>query len=238
MRKHRLGRALIAVAALSIVTTPLAVALEQAGYARIPTSAIDGVKGNQGIRTDPVTVNFVGFVHPTQVDTGAAGGDFVAIGTANGAGAPGDPGQPSCANDYDPKWTIYADGATGGLYWCADYTQDAYTTGANPTFQIYYDFCSPSGPVRWVLSFGGVQRRCVNQGTTSGDSAIVMLETTGASTTDRNIDVKYTNLKVNLTGSATWVNFDANFSVGGPAPNYSIQIVNGTAVNAYLAPLE
>ena len=190
---------------------------------------VDGVKGNQGIRTDPATVNGVGYVHPVQIDTGGAGGDFVAIGTANGAGVD------QCANDYDPRWTIYADGETGGIYWCYDYTQDAYTTGANPTFQIYYDFCAPSGPTRWVLTFGGTQRRCVANSGTYGQLANVLLETTGNSTTDRNIDVKYTNVKVNLSGSTTWVDFAGT---GFADPNYSRQVPSGTSVNAYLAPLD
>lgn len=236
MTRFRL--ALVVTAAVSLTLAPPAVANEFAGAQRVSTLvAIDGLKGNQGIRTDPATVFGTGFVHAAQIDTGAQGGDFVAIGTANSAGAGGDPGQPSCADDYDPRWTIYADGITGGLYWCVDYTQDAYTTGANPTFQIEYGFCSPSGPVSWVLTFAGTQRRCAANSGSAGSRAIVMLETAGSSTTDRNIDVKYTTLKVNLTGFPTWLDFSATHQVG-PDASYSVTLVSSTAVNAYLAPLD
>lgn len=235
MSRRYLLSALVVVASLSLSAVPATLATEQAGAIRAITNGIDGLKGVQGIRTDPATVNGVGYVHPTQIDTGPLSGDFVAIGTANGLGAPGDPGQPSCADDYDPKWTIYADGETGGLYWCHDYTQDAYTTGATPSFQIYYDFCSPSGPAAWVLTFSAVQRRCVQDGTTQGSAASVALETTGSSLIDRNIDVMYTGLRINTSGSTTWQTFSPNNTVA--APDYTVQIVSTTAVNAYLAPL-
>lgn len=231
MRSHSVARALVTATVASLALAPLAVALEQAGGARV-TASIDALSGNQGIRTDPATVQDVGYVHPTQIDTGAQGGDFVAVGTANGLGVS------QCADDYDPRWTIYADGETGGIYWCADYTQDAFGAGANPTFAIVYQICPVgSGIARWALKFNGTLWRCQSQGTSSGAVAAVFLETTGVGTVDRNIDVKYTNLKISLTGSAAYVNFDAN-AVVGPSPNYTVQFVNATSLNAYLAPLD
>jgi hypothetical protein len=86
-----------------------------------------------------------------------------------------------------------------------------------------------------VLTFAGTQRRCATNPGSTGVAANAILETTGASTTDRNIDVKYTNLKVNLGGTTTWSNFSG---VGFADPSYSFTIVSGTAVNAYLAPLD
>jgi hypothetical protein len=233
MSRRRLLRTLIVAALVSLSAAPAALANEQAGAYRDITNGIDGVKGVMGIRTDPATVAGVSYVHPTQIDTGFVGADFVAIGTYNGMGTAG--GSHDCADDFDPKWTIYADGITSGVYWCYAYTQDAYTTGATPSFQIYYDFCSPSGPASWVLTFAGVQRRCVQDGTTQGSRASVFLETVGT-TIDRNIDVKYSGLMINPTNSATWQNFTATGSAA--APNYTVNIVSDTAVNAYLAPLD
>jgi len=235
--KTRVNAAAVALlAAASLALAPSALANEYSAAYRVAASAsIDGVKGNQGIRTDPPTVAGIGFVHAAWIDTGGPSGDFVSIGTSNGAGAQGSPGQSTCADDYDPRWTIYADGQTGGLYWCTSYTQDAYTTGVNPTFQIYYDFCSPSGPNAWVLTFAGTQRKCATNSGSGGSRASVGLETAGGSTVDRNIDVKYTNLQVNLTGSTTWINFSQ--SGVHVDPSYSLTVVSATAVNAYLAPL-
>jgi hypothetical protein len=231
VQKSQLIRIGTAAILIVVAVAPMALARELAGAAYDNSIAIDGVTGNQGIRTDPATVVGVGYVHPTQIDVGPLGGDFVAVGTANGAGATGDAGMSSCADDYDPKWTVYADGRSGGLYWCHDYTADAYTTGANPTFQITYSYCSAVSANRWVLKFAGTQRTCVSTGVSNGSEASVFLETTGPSTTDRNIDVKYTNLQVTLTGNINWQNFNANYSFRDPS--YVVTSPSGTAINCY-----
>ena len=236
MRRLRLAAA-AAAALLSIGSTTPVFAQEQAGAAYIAgTGAVDGITGLMGIRTDPATVVGVGYVHPTQIDVGSLGGDFLAIGTANGAGAPGDSGQSSCLNDYDARWTIYADGEIGGLYFCEDVQQDVYSTGDAPSFEIAYKTCAANGLQRWVLSLGGLQRRCYSQGSIGGIGGAVLLETTGLSTTDRNIDVKYTGVKINKTLSTAWLDFNPTHYVG-PSPSYTVQIVSSTSVNAYLAPL-
>jgi hypothetical protein len=232
VRTQRVLRVATFLLGLSLASAPTALADQAGGVRDMGSGSLTGLQGNQGIRTDPATVAHVGYVHPTQIDTGSAGGDFVAIGTANGLGVS------NCADDYDAGWTIYADGITGGVYWCTDYTQDAYTTGSNPSFQIQYKLCPQgSSTARWSLSFGGTVRKCQNQGTTTGKRAVTMIEVTceagGSCTTDRNIDVKYTNLTVAVGGS--WVNFAANAEVKDPA--YSVDYPNNNSVNAYLAPL-
>lgn len=45
------------------------------------TGPYDGIKGNQGIRTDPMHRASIAFAHPVQADVGAPDGDFVATGT-------------------------------------------------------------------------------------------------------------------------------------------------------------
>lgn len=191
---------------------------------------IDEIKGNMGIRTDPATVSGVGYVHPVQLDVGSLGGDVVAIGTANGNGA----GQ-YCEDDYDSGWTVYVDAVIGGVYTCVDYSHDAYGVGDNPSFQIQYKYCTAVHANRWVMTFGGVQRTCIYSGSDGGRYAGAGLETTGASTTDRNIDVKYTNMMKSLKGSSSESALDANDVVLDPA--YDYDNVSATSFNTYLPPL-
>jgi hypothetical protein len=230
-----LGRALrIALTWSAYLTLVLAsaVSAEQAGsYANAgSTSVFDGFKGNQGIRTDPATVVGIGYVHASQMDVGAVGGDFVAVGTANGLGAG------NCADDYDAKWTIYVDWRLGGIYGCADAALDVYSAGANPSFDISWSWCSALNRSTWIMKFDGVQRRCLTSASTVGSRAIGLLETTGGGTTDRNIDVKFTNLMKNYGSGATWYPYGTGIQV--VAPNYTYQTVSSTAFNVYLAPLD
>ena len=135
--------------------------------------------------------------------------------------------------DYDAKWTIYADWELGGVYHCVDIALDAYSAGANPAFAINYDLCGLTADpddTAWVLRFGGITRRCLLSSSHNARRLVVMLETTGASTTDRNIDVKYTNLERRNT---SWV--DMNPNAFGADPNYTVTIVNDRSVNICLA---
>jgi len=66
---------LLAIAVATSVNAEFSVGYRYGG-------AYSGLKGTQGIRTDPATVVGVGYVQITQLDTGATGGDFVAIGTS------------------------------------------------------------------------------------------------------------------------------------------------------------
>jgi hypothetical protein len=197
---------------------------------RTSGSAIyDGIQGNQGIRTDPATVVGVGYVHPIQADVGAVGGDFVAVGTANGVGA-GD----FCANDYDPKWTIYVDRIIGGAYQCIDYTQDAYGAGANPTFLISWKYCVAVHGNRWVLEFGGAQRTCIYSASAGATRVLAGLETNGDEITDRNIDVRYTNMLRHDVGGA-WVDMNANEE--REDPSYRTDRLTPRSFDNYLPPL-
>jgi hypothetical protein len=226
--RRRLALVLAGSLVLSLTASP--VSGEQTfGYKQDTQASFDGLRGNQGIRTDPATVQGVGFVHTAQLDVGAVGGDFVAIGTANGLGTS------FCEDDYDPRWTVFHDRVIGAVYACVDHTLDTYTTGDNPSFEILYKFCVAAQANRWVLTLGGVQRTCISSASTGGTRMIGMLETTGGSATDRNIDVKWTNMNRNTVGFSTWTAFGTPSSF--VAPSYSYQFVSTTAFNTYLAPL-
>lgn len=223
-----------AMVAVLLVSGPVLAEFAVAIQAASGGTSFDGLKGNQNIRTDLATITGSAWVHPTQVDVGSAGGDFVAIGTYKGLGPD------LCLDDYDARWSAYVDYKIGGVYHCQTFLVDYYGIGANPTFQIAWGFCSPSGPTSWVMTWSGVQRKCISSANSSGSRVIAGLETTLASgTTDRNIDVQYTNLKKNYAGASTW--FDFGGCPGPPSfadPNYSLQNVSNTACNTYLAPLD
>lgn len=187
-----------------------------------------GVRGNQGIRTNPGTVNGVVYVHPTQMDVGSIGASFVAVGTANGAGVD------NCANDYDPHWTGYYDGEIAGVYFCFDFGQDNWTTGDAPSFRIERD-CQLGGNVRWGLYFAGSQRACIDSGASGSSAAVAGIEVGSPDGTDRNVDAKYTSLDRRWSGGS-WVAFDNNST--RVDNNYSFTRVSNTAVNTYLAPLD
>ena len=227
MRQRCRGLEVLVVITLSLlmvaVAVPVGATEQEARVVQHATSDIDAFKGNQGIRTDPATVTDVGYVHTSQVDTGAAGGDFVAIGTANGNGVT----DTGCADDYDAYWTVFTDGKIGGAYFCVDEQLDAYTTGANPSFKIEYAFCIPDNNYRWMLWFGGGLKDCRYQLSSTGIAVAAGLETTGTSFTDRNIDVKFTGLYSSRVNNANWEAFGQGTSIH--APNYSYQYVNTTA---------
>ena len=121
------------------------------------------------------------------------------------------------------------------MYFCEDVDVDAYGAGTNPAFNISYGFCPSVSANRWQMSFGGVLWRCIQSGANGATQAIAGLETTGGSSVDRNIDVKYTNLQRNMKGSNAWVNLIHNGQTVDP--NYTVTIVSNTAHNAFLAPL-
>jgi hypothetical protein len=226
---------LILILVTMLVPTP---AMGEFAYRerRMASSSLDGFQGWHNIRTDPATVNGIGYVHIMQMDTGALGGDFIAIGTAKGVGVG------NCADDYDAKWTIYTDGISGGVYFCNDESVDKYAAGAIPFFQINWSWCPSASANRWTMYMGtpspGTLWACYSNTSSTSRAAIAGLETTGGSTTDRNIDVKYTNLKTNSVGSSTWNNFNASTAIIGTDPNYSNTYVSATAFNVYLAPLD
>lgn len=217
--------------ALIALTGGAASAEFAAAYRQGPVGTYEGIKGVQGIRTNPATVVGVGYVHPTQVDTGSPGGNFIAIGTANGAGVD------NCADDYDPNWTGYWDGELGGVYFCEDFAPDAWGAGTSVSFQIEYRACPGTSFDRWVLYLAGVKRFCKDMGSTSGSYIAVGIETTGGSTTDRNIDVKYTSLMRRGANQGSFVAWGAAGTQKLVDPNYSVDIVNDTSINTYLAPL-
>ena len=230
MNLNVMWRGLVGAVILSLAISQIAIADFATARRTDPSAIYDGITGNQGIRTDPATVVGVGYVHIVQADVGAGGGDFVAIGTANGVGA-GD----FCADDYDPKWTIYVDRVIGGAYQCYDYTQDAYGAGANPTFEIRYKYCVAVHGNRWVLTFAGVQRTCIYSASTGATRVLAGLETTGDQVTDRNIDVRYTNMLRHDVGGL-WVNMNANEE--REDPSYRTDRPNSTQFDNYLPPLD
>lgn len=220
------------VIVMTFLWAPAASAEFAASLTRAGGPVYDGLKGNLHTRTDPPTVIGIGYVHLTQADVGPYGGDFVAIGNAKGVGVD------NCADDYDEGWTGYWDGRLGQIYFCFDFSPDQYGIGSNSTFQIDYGSCALAGGAnRWKLTFGGSLRGCVNTGNSGAQGLYIGLETTGGSTVDRNIDVKYTNLKRNHTNGPDWVDL-GNPGLQNLDPNYTYQWVSNTAQNMYLAPLD
>jgi hypothetical protein len=220
---------LLLLVGVLVLVAGAAHAEQVAGYKNNTSSNFDGLKGNQFIRTNPATVNGIGFVHTAQLDVGPSGGNFVAIGTSNGVGVD------NCANDYDPRWTIFTDGQIGGVYFCNDEALDVYNANDNPPFTIEWDFCPSAGANRWNMYMGGVLRRCINSANSAGSRVIAMLETTGGSSVDRNIDVQWNNLRHSITNSAY---VDWGSASLQNAPSYTITQVNSTRIDEYLAPLD
>ena len=212
---------------LMLGMAPVAQAEQAFGYRLYGSPRLDGFEGNQGIRTDPATVNGIGYVHSSQMDIGDPGNMFVAVGTAKGVGVD------NCANDYDSLWTVYEDGVIGGVYFCNDLDVDAYGANTSPSFSITRGACQ--GGQRWLMEFGGTRWDCIVSGVDGASRAIGLLETTGGSTTDRNIDVKFKNLATRDIGS-TWDVFGtASTSVD---PNYSVSVVSTLQFNVFLPPLD
>jgi hypothetical protein len=209
----------------SVRAGELAGAQLDAGFA-----VYDGFHGYQNIRTDPATVSGVGYVHPAGIDLAVS--DFITLGTANGLGASGPAG--TCPNDYDAKWSIYYDWMIGGIYGCATVANDVYSAGAQPTWWIQYTWCTSQMANRWVLTFAGIVRGCIQHDAPAARVLSAGLETTGVSNTDRNIDVAYHHVYRHLRGASAWDTFGS----GAPYhdPNYSYLYVNSTEFRAYLAP--
>jgi hypothetical protein len=199
----------------------------------------DGVQGNMAIRTDPVTVPGVGFVHAAWLEHSTFDDDFVSIGTANSLGAGGPQG--TCPDSYDPYWSIYVDWFLGGTYGCLTTNSNVYGVGANPSFEIYWTSCA--GYSRFVMSMAYVPRACLlpwNPYWTAGDRIAVGLETTPwwLITEDYNIDAKWTNLRKNYSNLSGWYVFGNCEGYEVQNPNYQVQYVSNTACNTYLPPLD
>jgi hypothetical protein len=230
MSSRRIGRALTSVVLASLVGANVAMANEFA-FGRVASDLYDGISGNMGIRTDPATVLGDAYVHFAQMQV-PGGVDFIGLGTVKGAGTTG--GTVNCSSHYGgAHWTGYYDYVVNGVYACQNFSTSAWVTGDNPSFQILYTTCPTIG-TRWVLTFAGAQRTCIYNGNTQGPKIVAGLET--LTTADRNIDVKYTNLKKNLPGSSTWSNM-GDTRPGYTDPNYAYTYVSTSAFNVFLPPL-
>ena len=226
------------VVALSLISllliAPSALSREFATGRRTASAAdLDGLRGNQGIGTDPATVNGVGYNHITQMDVGSIGASFVAVGTYNGFGSSG--ATQNCDHDYDSRWSGYYDGEIEGVYFCQKFGDDNWGVGDSPAFRIERD-CNLGGNIRWGLYFAGSQRACINSGASGATRALAGIETQNSDSPDRNIDVKYTSLDVNKTGGGTWLAFNATDKFVDY--DYRFDLVSSTAFNTYLAPLD
>lgn len=224
---------ILAVAAIlgSVAFVWPATATEQAGaYRQRAAQDFNGMKGRQAIRTNPATVFNVGYVHFNQIDTGAQGGDFIAIGTAKGLGVD------QCPDRYSGSWSIYTDGMIAGVYFCREQDDDAYQAKTNPAFSITYEYCPLVNSSRWVMSFGGTVWECIAATSNSGSRVAAALETTGPSTVDRNIDVKFNSVKTRHAGGS-WVDFAAP-GTHVVDPSYSVDTPFDGQINSYLAPLD
>jgi len=228
---RRIGRALTSVVLACFLGANVAMAAHPFAYGAVQSDLYDGISGNMGIRTDPTTVLGDAYVHPVQMIL--PGTDFIAIGTVKGMGTTG--GTVNCSSHYSGShWSGYYDSSINGVYLCQNFSTNAWVAGSNPSFQILYTTCPTIG-ARWVLTFAGAQRTCIYQGNTQGPAILAGLET--FSGTNRNIDVKYTNLKKNLPGSSTWSNM-GDTRPGHADLNYTYQYVSTSAFNVFLAPLD
>lgn len=193
--RHRL-KALVAAVAITLVSAQAMLANEFA-VGVLDSQTYDGFQGNQGIRTDPAAVQGIAYVHIAQVIM-AGPTDFVAIGTVKGEGTSG--GAVNCVDHYEPaNWSGYYDRVINGVYTCSNFSTKAYLAGSHPSFKIQWAFCQAVGANRWLMTFASAQRTCIF-GPSSGVALVAGLETFG--TVDRNIDVKWTNMKKNLTGTS------------------------------------
>lgn len=220
---------------LALPSTASAVINEAAaGFRALSSADLDGVRGQQGIRTNPGTVSGVSYVHQTQLDIGSSGASFVAVGTYNGQGTSG--GSTNCPNDYDLDWNIYVDGVLDGVYFCDRVKQDAYTKNVSPSFRIVRGACIGHDGERWLMYFDGTLWRCLESGASGAVLAVAGIETLTDSGNDHNIDVKYTSLDVRFKATSTWESFNKNDKRADP--NYSFTAVSSTAFNTYLSPLD
>lgn len=230
-------RAIVSAGIALVLTTSMAASVsahqQAATYINAGSAVFDGFQGQIGQRTDPATVIGVGYVHGAQADIGPIGGDFVAIGVANGLGVD------NCANDYDPKWTGYYDGEVALDYFCEDFALDAYAVGSYPWFIIERKTCPLGGGTKWVLHFDGATRGCVTAAASAAWLIDTLLETTGASDLGRNIDVRFINLKWSITGSSSWINYGIDPDVSETAPAiYDFQFTSVTSHYIFLPPLD
>ena len=99
--------------------------------------------------------------HPAQL-LSSAGGDFLGWGTKKGIAIAG------CSATGNASWSIYADGTSYGVYFCAN----GYGTVANghsgDTFQIVYATCfyTPYA-LAFVLSWNGTNKTCKTMNSTT-----------------------------------------------------------------------
>lgn len=205
---------------------------EQAG-ADVYTSSVDfdAWHGDHEIRTGPATVNGVGYIHGMQMDVGAQGGSFIAIGTSRGLGVPGT----QCSDQYSGGWDIYTDGEIGGVYFCRIEELNAYNAGDTAAFTLRWGDCPGAAQDRWLFFMGGPLRRCDNASSHTASRVMVMLETTGSSNVDRNLDVTYTNLEWRSTEG---VYVKSENMRGDADPSYTVSFPANGKVNAFLAPLD
>lgn len=232
-RSHLLAGLVLATSlatAITVLTAVNASAAENNGRVRT-TIGIAGFRGEHNIRTDPATVNGVGYVHAMQLGFDPSD-DFLAIGTAKGVGAGGG----GCPDRYGDRWEIYTDGMKNGLYFCNEESLNAYTAGNIPPFSIYPAVC-PNGLNGWNLNMGGTTWSCKTQGggiDTTGDIVAGTLETTGASNVDRNIDVRYRDMEFRSFG--TWKDFGVGVNVA--QPNYQVGNITSQRFDVFLPPLD
>jgi hypothetical protein len=83
--------------------------------------------------------------------------------------------------------------------------------------------------------FDGIQRACVNHSNHIGQALTAGLEIQGT-TTDYNIDMKWTSMYKGLTGTSAWSPWGT--PTPDVSPNYTFVKVSSTAMNTYLGTLQ
>ncbi len=105
-----------------------------------------------------------GIAHPAQL-LSSAGGDFLGWGTKKGVGGEGG----GCSTTGNGSWSIYADGISHSVYFCANGGYGAVANGhSGDTFQLVYATCfySPYSPA-FVFSWNGTNKTCKTMNSTT-----------------------------------------------------------------------
>lgn len=123
-----------------------------------------GIKGAVTLSSANPFSSSTGIVHPAQIGS-PVGQDFLGWGTKKGAG-----NSWGCTYSGNASWSIYVDGESYGVHFCAN---GGYGTVANghsgDTFQVVYGTCfyTPYAPA-FVFSWNGVNKTCKNMNSTTG----------------------------------------------------------------------
>jgi hypothetical protein len=215
-----------AVMSLTAVTIPVSARADGDTIARYRSELLVGFRGSQKLVTGPSAITGVSFNRAAQVffgtDPGTGENIFAAVGTARGIGTVGGD-LLNCDDDYSSGFGGYTDGwRVGTGYFCEDLTAHIYRPPDNPAWRIEYDpICGAS---KWYLKIGNASR-CYGGLPGTAINAKGMEEIAGT-TTDVNLDTKYTDLMKRLPGLSTWQAWGTGIEQMSPSTYHTEHISN------------